>query len=122
MHFPCTDLALEECPKWSALCEVLEEIREENSACDDPGRVLVAAADDRTCSQLKEVLCEGGRSLLMRLYNKTIALKQAAQVSIHKHFKRSLTLLNVVSINKGVSVKSVASVHQLVASYCMPCS
>ena len=49
MHFPCTDLALEECPKWSALCKVLEEIREENSACDDPGRVLVAAADDSVC-------------------------------------------------------------------------
>ena len=58
---------LEECPKWHALKEVLEEIESYNSQPEGAGpetdeklgmgrgRVLVAAADDRTCNQLKEV-------------------------------------------------------------------
>jgi len=50
--------ALELCPKWKALSEVLREIDEDIKQMDsdlDPGRVLIAAEDDRTCSQLKEV-------------------------------------------------------------------
>ena len=46
---------LEECPKWEALGEVIEEIREHNDKSADPGRVLIAAEDDRTCSQIREV-------------------------------------------------------------------
>ena len=60
-YFPILEPELEECPKWTALVEVLEEIKQENEERqkdgkdDDPGRVLVAAADDRTCNQIKEV-------------------------------------------------------------------
>ena len=54
-----TELVLEECPKWQALKEVLEEIDGENermkSECGDTGTVLVVAQDDRTCNQIKEV-------------------------------------------------------------------
>ena len=54
-------VVLEECPKWAALREVLEEIN--GYLEEEPGEggvsatpsVLVAAADDKTCSQLKEV-------------------------------------------------------------------
>lgn len=49
---------LEPCPKWEALQEVMEEISEHNSKADGkygPGRVLIAAEDDRTCAQLQEV-------------------------------------------------------------------
>ena len=47
--------ALEECPKWEALGEVIAEIKEHNDKSPDTGRVLIAAEDDRTCSQIKEV-------------------------------------------------------------------
>ena len=52
------ELKLEECPKWLALREVLDEIEEDIATSSiDLGsvRVLVAAQDDRTCSQLSQV-------------------------------------------------------------------
>ena len=56
---------LEECPKWKALADVLEEIEKENAEAPaelGPGRVLIAAEDDRTCSQLREV-CVGSHTI-----------------------------------------------------------
>ncbi|XP_060605869.1 DNA repair endonuclease XPF-like [Ruditapes philippinarum] len=70
--------SLEACPKWEALAEVMEEISEHNKKADEkigPGRVLIAAEDDRTCSQIKEFLCDGSESLLARLFNKSVATK-----------------------------------------------
>ena len=62
-HWTCSFLgcivdtpALEECPKWEALGEIIAEIREHNDTSPDPGRVLIAAEDDRTCSQIREVI------------------------------------------------------------------
>ena len=57
--FP-SDPYLEESPKWLALQDVLSEIEEENNRMKEEhggemGRVLVAASDDRTCDQIKEV-------------------------------------------------------------------
>ncbi len=49
---------LEESPKWQALTEVLEEIKDLNKQDTNPGRVVIAAQDDKTCAQLKEV-CSG---------------------------------------------------------------
>ena len=47
---------LEESPKWKALTEVLDEIRDLNKKCEGkPGRTVVAAYDEKTCIQLKEV-------------------------------------------------------------------
>lgn len=49
---------LEESPKWEALRDILKEIKKENKNLgteEEPGTVLIAAEDDRTCSQLKEV-------------------------------------------------------------------
>ncbi|KAL4235664.1 DNA repair endonuclease XPF [Mactra antiquata] len=69
---------LEPCPKWKALLEVIEEISTHNKSADvtmAPGRVLIAAEDDRTCSQIKQFLCDGSQSLLARIYNKSIATK-----------------------------------------------
>ena len=54
-------LLLEECPKWKMLHEVLTEIQAETNKkhkdqdVSEPARVLIAAADDRTCNQIKEV-------------------------------------------------------------------
>ncbi|KAL8600798.1 hypothetical protein ACOMHN_055993 [Nucella lapillus] len=74
---------LEETPKWQALKQVLEEIEGEIQQMVSGGdlenadecRVLVCAEDDRTCNQLKEFLCRGSRDLLVRLYNKYLAMK-----------------------------------------------
>lgn len=72
---------IEECPKWRALKDVMDEIDED---CRTVGtelqsvRILVAAEDDRTCSQLKSYLCEGGQSLLTRLYDRNVAVKKTA--------------------------------------------
>lgn len=66
------ELVLEESPKWKLLSQILEEIDKENSeTTDEPGHVLIAASDERTCAQLREYLCEGGNALLTRLFNKT---------------------------------------------------
>ncbi|KAK6192721.1 hypothetical protein SNE40_004145 [Patella caerulea] len=78
---------LENCPKWEALSELLKEIEEENKDADrsaGPTNVLVCAEDDRTCSQLKEYLCQGSRSILSRLFNKFLRLKGAQQVEFEK--------------------------------------
>ena len=53
-----TEPVLEECPKWQALKDILKEIKKENKRVgseEESGTVLIAAEDDRTCSQLKEV-------------------------------------------------------------------
>lgn len=57
-----TDIpSLEPCPKWEALQMVLDEIAEHNCKADEKfgaGRVLIAAEDDRTCSQIREVISQ----------------------------------------------------------------
>nr|XP_022317869.1 LOW QUALITY PROTEIN: DNA repair endonuclease XPF-like [Crassostrea virginica] len=68
---------LEECPKWQALKDILKEIKKEIKELseEESGTVLIAAEDDRTCSQLKEMLCDGARSMMVRLFNKFLAQK-----------------------------------------------
>ncbi|XP_064605253.1 DNA repair endonuclease XPF-like [Liolophura sinensis] len=73
---------LEQCPKWEALSEILAEIEEENvkqGLSSSQGRTLIAAEDDRTCTQIKDYLCEGGSTILARMYNKYVALKLGLQ-------------------------------------------
>ena len=56
--FPVAIWGLEECPKWTALKEVLEEIEVDCRSIDQEFgsvRILVVAHDDRTCNQLKSV-------------------------------------------------------------------
>jgi len=56
------------------LADVLEEIERDDDKNDTklgPGHVLIAAYDERTCSQLRDYLCDGGEAVLKRLYNKT---------------------------------------------------
>ncbi|XP_053131973.1 DNA repair endonuclease XPF isoform X2 [Hemicordylus capensis] len=71
---PKRELVLESNPKWEALREVLAEIETENASSDalgGPGQVLICAADDQTCAQLKEYCTVGAEAFLTRLYNKT---------------------------------------------------
>ncbi|XP_020615732.1 DNA repair endonuclease XPF-like isoform X2 [Orbicella faveolata] len=68
-------LVLEESPKWKLLAEVLDEIERDDAKNESklgPGHVLIAAYDERTCSQLRDYLCDGGEAVLKRLYNKLL--------------------------------------------------
>ncbi|KAL6072820.1 DNA repair endonuclease XPF, variant 2 [Balamuthia mandrillaris] len=64
------ELVLEENPKWQLLSEILDEIEQENQkrTTGEPGRILIAVKDDRTCAQLQEYLTCGGRPMLERLF------------------------------------------------------
>ncbi|KAM4819997.1 DNA repair endonuclease XPF [Thomomys bottae] len=68
------ELVLESNPKWEALSEVLKEIEAENKeseALGGPGQVLICAADDRTCAQLRGYLAAGARAFLLQLHRRT---------------------------------------------------
>ncbi|XP_022786619.1 DNA repair endonuclease XPF-like isoform X3 [Stylophora pistillata] len=71
---PKEELVLEESPKWKLVSEVLEEIERGDADNDKlgPGHVLIAAYDERTCSQLRDYLCDGGETVLTCLYNKLL--------------------------------------------------
>ena len=43
----------EECPKWKALAEILEEIKEEGGGAEDEKRVLILTSDERTAAQIQ---------------------------------------------------------------------
>ena len=64
--------AAESSPKWEALKQVLDEIKVE---CDkkeesNRGKILVCASDERTCNQLRQILCQGTEQFLQYLVEK----------------------------------------------------
>ncbi|XP_072312281.1 DNA repair endonuclease XPF [Eucyclogobius newberryi] len=85
------ELVLEKSPKWEALTEVLQEIEKENKSADnEPGRVLICASDDRTCAQLQQYIRHGSDWLLNRLYTRTIGKRDpaaAAALELDRHNK-----------------------------------
>uniref|UniRef100_A0A3B3ZE04 DNA repair endonuclease XPF n=1 Tax=Periophthalmus magnuspinnatus TaxID=409849 RepID=A0A3B3ZE04_9GOBI len=88
------ELVLEKSPKWEALNEVLQEIEKENKSPDhEPGRVLICASDDRTCSQLQQYIKRGSDWLLNRLYTRTVG----------KHDPTAAATLDLLQHNKGKS-------------------
>ncbi|XP_033840909.1 DNA repair endonuclease XPF [Periophthalmus magnuspinnatus] len=88
------ELVLEKSPKWEALNEVLQEIEKENKNPDhEPGRVLICASDDRTCSQLQQYIKRGSDWLLNRLYTRTVG----------KHDPTAAATLDLLQHNKGKS-------------------
>ncbi|XP_071952439.1 DNA repair endonuclease XPF-like isoform X2 [Antedon mediterranea] len=64
------DLELEPCPKWQLLLDTLNEIKEDSKSTGQSNRVLICASDDRTCSQLKDFLCNGAKPVLLKLFDK----------------------------------------------------
>jgi len=71
---------IEECPKWKVLSEVLEEIKSASASAGIDGATLIAANDDRTCSQLREYLGSGGAVLLGKLYERSFGSKEESVV------------------------------------------
>lgn len=48
--------SLEPCPKWDGLLDIVKEIRDQVKDADlDQCHILIAAEDDRTCNQIREV-------------------------------------------------------------------
>ncbi|XP_058796659.1 DNA repair endonuclease XPF [Phymastichus coffea] len=61
------DLQPEPNPKWTALTEVIMEIRHDmaKKKKDDAEKILILTQDSRTCSQLKNLLTMGGKEYLL---------------------------------------------------------
>ena len=59
-------------PKWEALVEILKEIDETSKAAGPSiaGRVLICASDERTCFQLRQVLCNGALPTLKQMLDR----------------------------------------------------
>ena len=89
---PQYELILEENPKWALLKEILDEIEKENAIGEGisssglsiwrPLRnlgfgesVLIAAADDRTCTQLADYLRLGGRAMMFSIFQSDFGKK-----------------------------------------------
>lgn len=83
------DGQIEASPKWQAVKEILEEIDEERnkSEISENAKVLICVSDERTCYQLRQVLCEGGDVLLNRLYEKSCLYTTADSASSLKKRK-----------------------------------
>ncbi|XP_071550106.1 DNA repair endonuclease XPF [Panulirus ornatus] len=70
---------LEVNPKWLALSEVLDEIRQETKESKNLEKCLVVTRDDRTAQQLREYLVDGAQVVLRRLFYQTIGPKLGIQ-------------------------------------------
>ena len=74
------DVHFEENPKWRALCEILDEVREEiSSSAETPPiiseKILILTRDERTANQLQDVITVGARTLMCRMFNKSLGDK-----------------------------------------------
>jgi len=71
---------LEENPKWKLLREVLKEIENEEikGKTGLPGKVLVMVKDERTCTQIQEMLEVGERIMLERRFLRYLESKTSA--------------------------------------------
>ena len=74
-------LLLEQNPKWTALLEVVKEIRlelekEENDPLLPTTKTLIVAEDDRTCHQLRSILETGTTEFLLKLHQKALAAQE----------------------------------------------
>ncbi len=71
----------EENPKWRAISEVLEEIKNdvprESRESDDVSseKVLILTSDERTASQLQDYISLGSKALFSRMFNKSLGEK-----------------------------------------------
>ncbi|XP_076323334.1 LOW QUALITY PROTEIN: DNA repair endonuclease XPF-like [Tachypleus tridentatus] len=59
-------------PKWEALIGVLTEVLEDVKSLPDAAPVLIVVEDERTCVQVKDLLCNGPEILLTTLYNQLL--------------------------------------------------
>ena len=75
---PKIDFDFEECPKWKALTDVVQEIKEEiklNQGEHPPQEILIFVSDDRVRQQLEDLLSIGSKNLLARMFQKYLGEK-----------------------------------------------
>lgn len=73
---------LEENPKWTALTEIMKEIRLEIDAQGEvfPSiKTLIVAEDDRTCHQLRQILESGSQDFLKKIFTKSNSPKDSIE-------------------------------------------
>lgn len=73
-------LPFETNPKWEALMEVMNEIKADVAKNESEDRVfsdkvLILTSDDRTSAQVQDIMSDGPKALLIRLYNKSLGEK-----------------------------------------------
>ena len=62
----------EQCPKWEALMEVIDEIQKEIKLNGDDQKVLIFVSDERVRQQIEDLLSIGAENLLKRMFNKCL--------------------------------------------------
>lgn len=74
---------LEENPKWTALHEVVKEIRQEiaDRQIEEASSIktLIVAEDDRTCYQLRQILDLGSHKYLLMAHKKSVVAASNAK-------------------------------------------
>ena len=74
---------LEENPKWTALHEVIKEIRQEitDRQIEEASSIktLIVAEDDRTCYQLRQILDLGSHKYLLMAHKKSVVAASNAK-------------------------------------------
>ncbi len=108
-------LDFESNPKWKALNEILREIHKEVEKVDDSeyvlsDKVLILTYDERTSSQLQQLLSIGEEALMVTMYNKNLGEKYGfipgAPADLEEQAKREPK-------HKGMGKKSSKSVQTL---------
>ena len=95
-----TKSSVEVSPKWEALIEVLNEIENlstastskefnEEKSCNESCNILVCAYDERTCFQLRQVLCCGSREMLAQLFENSFPKNIKTKEKLKKKTKSS---------------------------------
>lgn len=74
-----TDGELEASPKWEAVTQILEEIEQESKETD-AGKVLICASDERTCFQLRQILCNGSENMLKELLTNSLQPREEDEI------------------------------------------
>ena len=84
-----SDNALEVSPKWEALLQILEEVEQDKShlKCQGNPKVMICASDERTCYQLRQVLCEGSGQVMKHIFDKSSLSNKGNEHTVNKKGK-----------------------------------
>lgn len=106
---------LEENPKWTALHEVIKEIRQEiaDRQIEDASSIktLIVADDDRTCYQLRQILDLGSHKYLLMAHQKSVAAASNAKEGFRPAFMPTSNEVEaeteVKELNESIIIQSL---------------
>nr|CAG4638335.1 EOG090X03DI [Cyclestheria hislopi] len=106
-----SDPLLEENPKWTALMEVVKEIKEEIENQPEPqvpsNKILIVTDDDRTCVQLRQILDCGSRTVLEKLFQKANCARDDSEKAAYGKRKLGQTDSIVEVVNESIIIQSL---------------